>query len=63
VDWEVHRIASSNRYHASPREILDRWTKEEVMQAHEVLNMYDELNAKAAAKTANASRPRRGRRG
>jgi hypothetical protein len=50
VDWEVHKIAASGRYAASPHEILDRWTKEEVMQAHEVLQMYERLDALSRAK-------------
>jgi hypothetical protein len=34
----VHRIATSERYHVSPHEILTCWTWGEVVEVHELLD-------------------------
>jgi hypothetical protein len=39
----VHRIASSGRYFAQPHQIESEWSYEDVMQAHDMLDMYDDL--------------------
>lgn len=50
VDWFFHRVASSDRYSASLREIQDEWTLDDVLDAHLVLDAFEEADRRAAAK-------------
>jgi hypothetical protein len=44
----VWRLVASPRLSASLVEIEERWSMTDVLDAHEVLDLYDELDAKAA---------------
>lgn len=49
VDWEIFRILTSQRFSVtSPSQILNEWTLEELVDAHLVLDMFEELEARAA---------------
>lgn len=52
IDYDVWRIVSSERYSVpSPDFVMKRWTLEDVVDAHAMLNLYDRLDARAAKKT------------
>jgi hypothetical protein len=45
----VWRVLSSKRFSvSSPSDIMERWTVDDVADAHDVLDMFDELEALAA---------------
>lgn len=48
VCWLIHRVATSRRYSSSLMEIQQQWSLDDVMDAIEVLDMYDQLDAEAA---------------
>ena len=41
MDWWVYRIAMSERFSVSPHEIRERWTWQEVVEAHDVLDAFE----------------------
>jgi hypothetical protein len=47
LDWQIWRIAAADRFSASLNEIEERWSLSDVLDAHEVLDMYEDLEAKA----------------
>lgn len=49
IDWDIHRIASSERYSDSYVTICHEWSLDDLYEAHTVLDMYDELAKKEAA--------------
>jgi hypothetical protein len=50
LDWEVWRIVAAERFSVSnPNEILQEWSLEDLVDAHDVLDMYDDLASKARA--------------
>ena len=42
IDWMVHRVATSERYRCQPWEIRERWTWRDVLDAHAVLNAFED---------------------
>ena len=42
VDWWVHRIATNERYCVSPHEIRERWSWPEVLEAHALLDAFED---------------------
>ena len=48
VEWEIWRIVSSGRIHVSLIEIQTQWSIEDVWQAHQVLDLHEELEYKAS---------------
>lgn len=50
--WPIHRIATSQRYASSLREIQLEWSVDDLMDAIEVLDMYDLLADRSALKEA-----------
>jgi hypothetical protein len=44
----VHRIATSSRYRVSPREVRASWSWREVLEAHLVLDAFDDAETEAA---------------
>lgn len=53
MDWDVWRIMASERYSVpTPDMIRHQWSLEDVLQAHDVLDMYDDLKAKENAELA-----------
>jgi hypothetical protein len=48
VDWWFWRLLASERLTVSLAELEERWSMTDVLDAHEVLDMYDDLEAKAA---------------
>jgi len=52
VCWPIHRIATSQRYASSLREIQLEWSVDDLMDAIEVLDMYDLLADRSALKEA-----------
>ena len=55
IDWNVHRIASSQRYTERLKDIEWGWTIDDVWDANNVLDLYEEVERKAA-KQAKAGR-------
>jgi len=56
VDWDVMRIVSSDRFSVpSPSTVREEWTLEDVADAHALLDMYERLESKAAAKARAAA--------
>jgi hypothetical protein len=45
----IHRVATAKRYSSSLIEIQTLWTLDDVMDAIEVLDMYDQLDSAANA--------------
>lgn len=57
MDWEVWRIVSSERFSVSnPNEILTQWSMEDLLDAHLVLGLYEELERKAHQQQREAAR-------
>lgn len=54
IDWDIHRIATSGRYAEQLTTIQTQWSLDDLYEAHEVLDMYDELDRRVAT-----HRPRR----
>lgn len=52
VDWEIERVLTSGKYPDSRREIVEEWSYEHLVDAHLVLDMYEELEQKAAKKAS-----------
>lgn len=50
LDWEVWRIVSSPFFSETMDDVLNRWTLEDVHDAHAVLDLREELERKAARK-------------
>lgn len=48
IDWNVHRIASSQRYSSGLKEIEWEWSLEDVWDANQVLDLWDVAEKKAA---------------
>ena len=48
IDWNAHRIASSQRYSTSLKEIEWEWSIDDVWDANEVLDLYEEMERKAS---------------
>ncbi len=42
VDWWIHRVAGSERYRCQPWEVRERWTWRDVIDAHAVLNAFED---------------------
>ncbi|MEM9407171.1 MAG: hypothetical protein AAGA81_14125 [Acidobacteriota bacterium] len=40
MDWMIHRIATSDRYHVSPHEIRSAWLWREVLECHAMLDAF-----------------------
>jgi hypothetical protein len=55
IDWDIHRIAASERYSASLTEIQIQWSVEDLYEAHDVLDLYEELDRMQA--TAKQEHP------
>lgn len=51
VCWPIHRVATSERYCSSLLEVQTQWSLDDLMDAIEVLDMYDVLTDRAAAKS------------
>lgn len=49
VCWLIHRVATSKRYSSGLIEIQTQWSLDDVMDAIEVLDMYDSLDEQAHA--------------
>ena len=47
VDWEIHRIATSDRYTVSLKEIENEWSMADLERANQVLNAIEISEAKA----------------
>lgn len=47
IDWQTWRIAASPRFSSSLVEIETQWTMTDVHDAHDVLDIYEALDAKA----------------
>ena len=62
IDWNVHRIASSNRYSSSLKEVEEDWSIDDVWDANVVLDLYDEAERKAAQNLPKLPTGKRGRR-
>ena len=45
VDWWIHRIASSTKYSSGLIEIQTQWSLLDVLDAHQVLDVYAVLEA------------------
>ena len=43
MDWWAHRIAASTYYGDGLADVVERWTLPQVLEAHAVLDVYDEL--------------------
>ncbi len=41
IDWELWRLLTDPRVHASKREIEEEWTLDDVLDAHAVLDAKD----------------------
>ena len=41
VDWEIHRIATSEHYRVSPHEIRTCWMWREVLEANAVIDAFE----------------------
>lgn len=54
VDWEVWRVVTSDRIQVGLNELLERWSLEDVWDAHAVLDAVETASVRAAA------RPRKG---
>jgi len=50
LNWELHRIASSEKYSSGLQEIRWQWTLDDVWDAHTVLDLIEEANKKALKK-------------
>jgi hypothetical protein len=48
IDWWVHRVATSGRYHSSLKEIQNEWTLHDLLDAIIVLDIYDKLEDRAS---------------
>jgi len=48
IDWDIHRVATSARYRSGLVEIQTAWSLDDLYEAHDVLDMYDELEHLAA---------------
>lgn len=59
IDWDVHRIAASGRYADSLITIQTQWSLDDLYEAHDVLDMYDELERSVVARTQQARGARR----
>jgi hypothetical protein len=44
VNWFIHRIATSQNYHASLIEIQAQWSIDDGLDAHEILDCYERLS-------------------
>jgi hypothetical protein len=42
VAWFVHRLAVSERYRCQPWEIRERWTWRDAVEAHMVLDAFED---------------------
>jgi hypothetical protein len=56
VDWDIHRIAASERYADNLITIQTLWSLDDLYEAHDVLDMYDDLERKAAKQQPGARR-------
>ncbi len=59
IDWNIHRIASSQRYSSSLIEIENEWTIDEVWDANEVLDILKLAEEKASEKAAREAKRKR----
>lgn len=50
MDWRLHRIAVSTYYKDGLADILDRWTMNELADAHLVLDCLEAAEAQARSK-------------
>lgn len=50
LDWTTWRIVSSERLKAGLVEVETQWSLDDVWDAHEVLDLHEESEAKAAAR-------------
>lgn len=48
IDWMVWRIVSSERFSVSLYEIENGWTLDQVLDAHDVLDMYHDAEVMSA---------------
>ena len=54
--WPIHRVATSNYYTSGLHEIQLEWSLDDLMDAIEVLDMYDVLQDRAALQNAGHER-------
>lgn len=54
--WPIHRVATSTKYGSSLREIQLEWSLDDLMDAIEVLDMYDVLADSQAVQDAGHER-------
>lgn len=45
MPWLLHRVATSERYHDSLAEIANEWGLDDVLDAHDVLDAFDDAEA------------------
>lgn len=55
VDYDVHRVAYA--YKISPAEVLECWCIDAVIEAHDFLDMQEELDAKRSDALNKAMNP------
>jgi len=56
LDWEIWRLLTDPRIHASKREIETDWTLDDVLDAHEALDVRDEAERRANAQPTKGGR-------
>ena len=56
IDWEIWRIVASDKIQVSLIEIQTQWSVDDMWQAHEVLDMYQELEARAHKEEARRAK-------
>jgi len=56
VDWDIHRVATSRHYADGLTVIQTQWSLDDLYEAHEVLDMYDELERRVEAERQRGAR-------
>ena len=46
LPWLLHRVAVSGYYHDSLDTIATRWSLQDIVDAHDVIDAFDEANGK-----------------
>lgn len=47
IEWALHRVATSGRYHDSLDTIATRWSLADLFDAHDVLDALEDAEAEA----------------
>lgn len=63
IDWFVWRIVTSEKFSVQPWQVEREWTLDEVLDAHEALDLYHDLDVEAANRRYLEAQHRRAWRG